>query len=46
MPYLESLRARFHLPTIYVSHSRAEVDRLADEIIPMSEGRIRHPSSL
>lgn len=40
LPYLESLQARFSLPTIYVSHSVDEILRLADEVIVLDAGRV------
>ncbi|KEF30799.1 Molybdenum transport ATP-binding protein ModC [Marinobacter nitratireducens] len=40
MPYLESLRDSLSLPIIYVSHSAAEVARLADHIVMMDRGRV------
>ncbi len=40
LPYLDRLRARFAIPTLYVSHSAEEVERLADEVASIEEGRI------
>ena len=40
LPYLERLRDHFRLPILYVSHDRQEVDRLADEIIHLSNGKV------
>lgn len=40
LPYLEELRDRFRLPTLYVSHMQAEIERLADEVATMDRGRI------
>lgn len=40
LPYIEQLRDRFHLPTIYVSHTREEIDRLANEVVTMEAGRV------
>ena len=31
LPYIERLRDELAIPIVYVSHSRDEVDRLADE---------------
>lgn len=42
MPYLEALHRRLRLPVIYVSHDAAEIGRLADGVLRMSEGRL-HP---
>lgn len=41
LPYLERLRARFGAPTVYVSHARDEVERLADELALVEGGRAR-----
>ena len=40
LPYLDRLRARFAIPTLYVSHSAEEVERLADEVATIEAGRI------
>ncbi|MBB3946272.1 molybdate transport system ATP-binding protein [Rhizobium skierniewicense] len=40
IPYLERLRDETKIPIIYVSHSVAEVSRLADQIVVMKDGRI------
>jgi molybdate transport system ATP-binding protein len=40
LPYLERLRDEAHVPIVYVSHSVAEVARLATTIIVLSEGRV------
>lgn len=40
MPYLERLRDETGLPIVYVSHSVAEVMRLASSIAVLSEGRL------
>jgi len=40
LPYLDRLRARFAIPTLYVSHSAEEVERLADEVATMEAGCI------
>lgn len=41
LPYLESLSARFHVPTLYVSHAIDEVARLADRTLVLTDGRVR-----
>jgi molybdate transport system ATP-binding protein len=41
MPYLERLRDEAHIPIIYVSHSIAEVARLSDTLVVLSEGRVQ-----
>ena len=40
LPYLERLRDDLHLPIIYVSHSVAEVTRLATSIVLLDGGRV------
>ncbi len=40
LPYLERLRDELGLPIVYVSHSVAEVARLADRVVLMKDGRI------
>ena len=39
LPYIERLRDELRIPVVYVSHSREEVDRLADEVIHLDAGR-------
>jgi molybdate transport system ATP-binding protein len=40
LPYLERLRDEIRIPIVYVSHSLAEVARLADTLILLSSGRV------
>lgn len=40
LPYLERLRDDTRLPILYVSHSRAEVARLAGTVVHMEAGRV------
>ena len=40
LPYLERLRDTLAIPIVYVSHSTAEVARLADHIVMMKGGRV------
>lgn len=40
LPYLEKLRDRFALPVLYVTHDRAEVERLAGQIVLMEGGHV------
>lgn len=40
LPYLEALRDKLAIPIIYVSHSTAEVARLADHIVMMDNGQV------
>lgn len=39
IPYLETLQKTLHMPMVYVSHDIAEVARLADRIVVLSNGR-------
>jgi molybdate transport system ATP-binding protein len=41
LPYIERLRDEANIPIIYVSHSLAEVTRLADFIVVMDHGEVR-----
>ncbi|GAC1421630.1 MAG: hypothetical protein NVSMB62_16730 [Acidobacteriaceae bacterium] len=40
LPYVERLRDEAQIPIIYVSHSVAEVVRLADTLVVLEEGRL------
>ena len=40
MPYLERMRAQTQAPIVYVTHSMAEVTRLADKIVLLRDGRV------
>ena len=40
LPFLERLKAAFDLPILYVTHSFAEVTRLADRLVVMEAGRV------
>jgi len=40
LPYLEKLSASFNIPIIYVTHSIAEVARLADHMLGLEQGRL------
>lgn len=40
LPYIERLPAVFRVPTIYVTHNIAEVTRLADRMLVLSDGRV------
>src|SRR5208283_1987960 len=41
LPYLEKLRDQAGVPIVYVSHTVAEVARLADTVVLISDGRVR-----
>lgn len=40
LPYIERLRDQTRIPIIYVSHSIAEVTRLASSLVLLSEGKV------
>lgn len=40
LPYLERLRDELHIPILYVSHSPAEVSRLADHLVVLDGGSV------
>jgi molybdate transport system ATP-binding protein len=40
LPYLERLRDETRIPIVYVSHSVAEVARLAERVIVLDDGRV------
>jgi molybdate transport system ATP-binding protein len=40
LPYIERLRDETRIPIVYVSHSLAEVARLATDVVLLSEGRV------
>jgi molybdate transport system ATP-binding protein len=40
LPYLERVRDELHLPIVYVSHDRDEVQRLADFVVMIESGRV------
>lgn len=42
LPYIENIQKKFSIPTLYVSHARDEVERIADEIITLHEGSLAH----
>ncbi len=41
LPYLERLHDHLAIPVIYVSHDQAEVERLADHMILLDQGRVQ-----
>ena len=40
LPFLERLHERLALPVIYISHDMAEIERLADHLILMQQGKV------
>ena len=40
LPYIERLRDEVKIPILYVTHTRAEVDRLAAAVIKIENGRV------
>ncbi|MBX3566881.1 MAG: molybdenum ABC transporter ATP-binding protein [Rhizobiaceae bacterium] len=40
LPYIERLRDETRIPIVYVSHSAAEVARLATDVVALSAGRV------
>jgi molybdate transport system ATP-binding protein len=40
LPYLERIRDEMHVPIVYVSHDRDEVQRLADHVLLIVRGRV------
>lgn len=40
LPYIERLRDDVKIPILYVTHARAEVDRLAGAVIQLENGRV------
>ncbi len=46
LPYLERLHASLAIPILYVSHDLAEVERLADGIVVLRNGRVAAAGAL
>ena len=46
LPYLERLRDTLSIPILYVSHSVAEVARLADHVVMLDSGQVTASGSL
>lgn len=40
LPFLETLKTHFNLPTLYVSHDVDEVSRIAERVIVLDAGRV------
>lgn len=46
LPYLEALARKMAVPVLYVSHSRVEVMRLADQVVLLDQGTVRAMGSV
>ena len=46
LPYLEGLARDFDVPVLYVTHAAGEIERLADHVAFMRDGRIESVGSL
>ncbi|MDL2267657.1 molybdenum ABC transporter ATP-binding protein [Desulfovibrio sp. OttesenSCG-928-G15] len=40
LPYIATVNKEFHIPVLYVSHAMEEVERIADTVIRMENGRV------
>ena len=40
LPFLERLHEQLALPVIYISHDMSEIERLADHLVLMENGRV------
>lgn len=41
LPFLKRIKEETHVPMLYVTHARAEVEYLADQVMTMDRGRLR-----
>jgi molybdate transport system ATP-binding protein len=39
LPYILRIRRELHVPLIYVTHDRQELDTIADRVITLSNGQ-------
>ncbi len=46
LPYFEALHAELSIPILYVTHDLSEVERLADHLVILSEGRVAQSGAL
>ncbi|MFT2090731.1 molybdenum ABC transporter ATP-binding protein [Paraglaciecola sp. 2405UD69-4] len=46
LPYLESLRDKFEIPILYVTHSLDELVRLADRVLVLKDGKLIRQSNV
>ncbi|MDY8109840.1 molybdenum ABC transporter ATP-binding protein [Fulvimarina sp. 2208YS6-2-32] len=46
LPYFEALHANLSIPVLLVTHDIAEVERLADHLVVLKDGRVVHASPL
>jgi molybdate transport system ATP-binding protein len=42
LPFLRRVKDETHIPMLYVTHARAEVEYLADRVLLMDRGRLQH----
>jgi molybdate transport system ATP-binding protein len=42
---IERVRDEFGVPTLYVTHTRDEAERLATRLVSVDRGRVRDPAS-
>ena len=40
LDYLDRAVKEWHIPTLYVSHDQADVNRIADKVVTIADGRI------
>jgi molybdate transport system ATP-binding protein len=40
LPYLDAIAREAIIPMLYVSHARAEIERLAGQIVHLDQGRV------
>ena len=43
LTYLERAIAEWHIPTVFVSHDRADVQRLTDKVVILDAGKVTAP---
>lgn len=42
LPFIHQIKETFGVPLIYVSHSRGEINQLADVVVEMQQGQLTH----
>jgi molybdate transport system ATP-binding protein len=45
LPYLLRIRSELHVPLVYVTHDRQELDQLADRVLVLREGKLSAPET-